>query len=196
MDSENDIQPDSESTQARFRNTLKINSNEELVELLGIIYTQGLNEVTRLLIGERSLSFYNSKTSPYVQEIANMFDIDIQGEPEEVVHALLQYPIFAKSFLGTQFGATEVLRPIMNNLEFKTHDNVPDMEPYNFVVRADNTIGLDQKKAASLVNRFACLRDNPAQIILIDIICDKPFTIVEKMFVKQKRLYNIDKEMC
>lgn len=177
-------------------NAIKVNNNNDLVDLLAVLLFTGLNEVKKQLLGERCLSLYDAKTSPYTQEIANMFDIDIQGESEEVVQALLQYPIFSKSYLGTQLGARKVLNPIMSNMEFKTHDNVDGMEPFRFIVRTDNTIGLDQKKAASLINRFSSLRDNAAEIILIDIICDKPFTIVEKVFIKHKRTYNIDKEVC
>lgn len=159
----------------------RINNNQELAEFIGSLYWLCLKVIREKMYGIGNICAYDPYTSPYQQEIANTFDIDIQNEPPIIAKALTRYPIFAKAFLGTEHGVKKVLEPLLSHLEFKTHENTPDMPPYHFVVKADNDSGLDQKKVVQLINRFSCLRDNPPELILVDIICNTPFTLVTKI---------------
>lgn len=175
---------------------VEINNNQELVDVFIDFFLIITKRMQADLIGEHTLSLYNSRTCPYVDEIADTFAINIIGEPDIIKHALLQYPIFSKAMIGTQKGVTKVLEPVLSNIKFTTHDNDPDMPAYKFSVTTDNVAGIDQKKAISLVNRFACLRDADFGLVLVDVVCNKPFTIVTKMFVTQKREYNFNMESC
>lgn len=173
-----------------------ISNNQELVDIffahLNLLRKRMISEI----LGEGTICVYNSHTSPYIQQIANMFDIDIKGESEEIARILLAYPIFSKAHIGTKGGVNKVLAPIISEMEFKTHANTTDMEPYHFVIEAVNTMGLPQKKIISLVNRFACLRDNPTKLVLTDVACNEPYLYVCKVFYEINYTVDIDKEVC
>lgn len=175
---------------------IQISNNQELVDIffkfLNLLRKQLITEI----LGEGTICVYNSHTSPYIQQIANMFDIDIKGEPEEIARILLAYPIFSKAHIGTKGGVNKVLSPIISQMDFKTHDNDPTMQPYYFKIEAVNSMGLPQKKIISLVNRFSCLRDNPATLVLTDVLCSDPYMYICKVFYENNILIDIDKEVC